>query len=137
MAADPRIASCCCGQLRVELYGEPGGVGVCHCRACQQRTGSAFALLVHFGGPYTVRGEVSEHVRRGDGGARFRFRFCPVCGSTVFHTEEDVESDGVSIAVGTLQEPLESKPEVSVYDCRRLPWVNLPQETKRFERDPP
>jgi hypothetical protein len=43
-------------------------------------------------------------VRAGDRGARFRFRFCPVCGTNVFHTEEGVE-DGVGVAVGAFAEP--------------------------------
>lgn len=30
-----RKASCCCGQLSIEVEGEPRGVGVCHCLACQ------------------------------------------------------------------------------------------------------
>ncbi|MDB5537376.1 MAG: hypothetical protein JWQ65_2251, partial [Devosia sp.] len=33
-----RTASCSCGQLSIEVEGEPGGVGVCHCLACQRRT---------------------------------------------------------------------------------------------------
>jgi hypothetical protein len=37
-----------CGQLRIELEGEPSFVGICHCLACQQRTGSVFAALASF-----------------------------------------------------------------------------------------
>jgi hypothetical protein len=37
-----RVASCSCGQLRAEVRGEPTGVSVCHCHACQRRTGSVF-----------------------------------------------------------------------------------------------
>lgn len=95
-----RTASCSCGQLRIEVRGEPLGVGVCHCLACQRRTGSVFAALAAFAAPYTVIGAASEHVRVGDQGARFTFRFCPVCGSTVFHTEEGQERSSVSVAVG-------------------------------------
>ena len=43
-----RTASCCCCQLRIEVQGEPRGVGVCHCFACQKRTGSVFAALATF-----------------------------------------------------------------------------------------
>ncbi|HLK23621.1 MAG TPA: GFA family protein, partial [Caulobacteraceae bacterium] len=83
-----RTASCACGQLSIELEGEPRGVGVCHCRACQRRTGSVFAALAAFAAPYKVTGRASEYVRTGDQGARFRFRFCPICGTNLFHTEE-------------------------------------------------
>ena len=73
-----RTASCCCGQLSIEVQGEVLGTGVCHCLSCQQRTGSVFAALAAFAAPYTVAGKATEFVRSGDQGAKFRFRFCPV-----------------------------------------------------------
>ncbi|HKE45419.1 MAG TPA: GFA family protein [Steroidobacteraceae bacterium] len=129
-----RTASCFCGQLSIEVEGEPR-VGVCHCLACQQRTGSVFATLASFKAPFKVVGTATEFVRAGDQGARFRFRFCPICGSTVFHTEEGHEGS-VSVAVGAFADPGFSPPRVSVYDSRRHPWVQLPPGTKTFEKDP-
>ena len=130
-----RKASCCCGQLSIEVDGEPRGVGVCHCLACQQRTGSVFAALAGFSAPFRVSGQATEYVRTGDQGAQFRFRFCPVCGSTVFHTEEGVEG-GVSVAVGAFADPNFPPPQVSVYDSRRHSWVELPAGVETFEKDP-
>jgi hypothetical protein len=37
-----REASCSCGQLRLVAHDEPVLVTMCHCFACQRRTGSAF-----------------------------------------------------------------------------------------------
>jgi len=130
-----RTASCTCGQLRVEVNGEPCGVGVCHCLACQRRTGSVFAALASFAAPFHVTGTATEYVRTGDQGSRFRFRFCPVCGTTVFHTEEGNE-ESVSVAAGAFADPLFPAPTVSVYDCRRHPWVVLPPGTTAFDKDP-
>ncbi len=130
-----RTASCCCGQLRIEVQGEPRGVGVCHCLACQQRTGSVFAALASFAAPYKVIGKATEYVRTGDQGARFRFRFCPVCGTSLFHTEEGYDGS-VSVAVGAFADPEFPAPTVSVYDCRRHPWVRLPPGTVAFDKDP-
>ncbi len=131
-----RTASCSCGQLRIQLEGDPLGVGVCHCLACQRRTGSVFAALAAFRTPYSVTGTASEYVRVGDQGARFRFRFCPVCGSNVFHTEEGNERS-VSVAVGAFADPAFAPPRVSVYDSRRHSWVQLPPGMQRFDKDPP
>jgi len=130
-----RTASCSCGQLRVEVVGEPR-VGVCHCLACQRRTGSVFAALARFRAPFRVFGTATEYLRVGDQGARFIFRFCPVCGTTVFHTEEG-DADSVSVAVGAFADPAFPAPQVSVYDSRRHPWVQLPPGTVQFEHDPP
>ena len=130
-----RIASCSCGQLRIQVEGDPRGVGLCHCLACQRRTGSVFAALASFAAPFEVFGDATEYVRVGDHGARFRFRFCPVCGTTVFHTEEG-RDDGASVAVGAFADPGFPAPEVSVYDSRRHSWVRLPPGMTAFETDP-
>ena len=131
-----RTASCSCGQLRIQVEGEPRGVGICHCLACQQRTGSVFATLASFSAPFKVFGTATEHVRVRDQGAKFTFRFCPVCGTTVFHTEEGQEQSSVGVAVGTFADPSFPAPQDSVYDCRRHPWVQLPPGIKSYEKDP-
>jgi hypothetical protein len=130
-----RTASCHCGQLQIQVHGEPRVVGICHCLACQQRTGSVFATLASFSEPFEVTGQATEYVRSGDQGAKFRFRFCPVCGTTVFHTEEG-KTGSVSVAVGAFADPAFPPPRYSIYDCRRHPWVRLPPGTRAFDKDP-
>jgi hypothetical protein len=132
-----RTASCCCGQLQIEVQGEPVEVGVCHCLACQRLTGGVFAALAVFAAPYRVSGAATEYVRTGDQGSRFRFRFCPVCGTTLFHTEEGRDDTSVSVAVGAFADPSFPPPQVSVYDSRRHPWVQLPAGTRTHDKDPP
>jgi hypothetical protein len=123
--------------LRIEVEGEPFGVGVCHCGQCQRRTGSVFAALAAFAPPYRVTGVATEYVRTGDQGARFRFRFCPICGTNVFHTEEGREARSVSVAVGAFADPSFPPPRTSVYDSRRHAWVTLPPGVHAFDKDPP
>jgi len=135
-ATTTRTAACGCGQLRIEVDGEPLGVGVCHCFACQQRTGSVFATLESFAAPYRVTGNATEYRRIGDQGASFVFRFCPVCGSNLFHTEDGV-CNRVSIAVGGFRDSMFPAPTVSVHDRRRHDWVRLPKAMIRFDGDPP
>ncbi len=132
-----KIATCACGQLSIEVKGEPRSIGICHCLACQRRTGSVFAALASFSPPYVVTGEATEYVRVGDHGARFRFRFCPVCGSNLFHTEEGFEDRSVSVAVGGFADPAFPPPRASVYDMRRHGWVQLPADVKLYAGDPP
>jgi len=131
----PRTASCSCGQLRIQLEGEPRGVGICHCFACQQRTGSVFAALASFSAPFKVFGTATEYVRVGDQGARFTFRFCPICGTTVFHSEDGYD-ESVSVAVGAFADRGFPAPQLSIYESRRHPWVQVPQGTQRFDKDP-
>jgi len=130
-----RTASCSCGQLRIQVEGEPRGVGICHCLACQQRTGSVFAALASFAAPFTAFGTATEYVRVGDQGARFIFRFCPICGTTVFHTV-DGRNESVSVAVGAFADPGFPAPRLSIYESRRHQWVQLPPGMITFDRDP-
>ncbi len=43
----------------------------------------------------------------------------------------------VSVAVGAFADPSVPPPRVSVYDCRRHPWVTLPPGVTVYEKDPP
>ena len=61
-----RDAACSCGQLRLTVEGDPVRISMCHCLACQRRTGSVFATLASFPAPFTVSGTATEYVRRGD-----------------------------------------------------------------------
>ena len=131
-----RTASCSCGQLRIEVEGKPRGVGLCHCLACQRRTGSVFATLARFAAPFLVAGTATQYVRVGDQGARLVFRFCPICGTTLFHTEEGNERS-VSVAVGAFADPTFPAPRISIYDSRRHPWVMLPPGMEVLDKDPP
>jgi Glutathione-dependent formaldehyde-activating enzyme len=64
-----RTAECACGQLRAEADGEPIRVSVCHCLACQRRTGSAFGAQARFARDRVrVSGEAREFVRFADPG---------------------------------------------------------------------
>ncbi len=54
-----RIATCSCGRLTATEAGEPARVSVCHCLACQRRTGSVFGAQVRFAGrQVSINGEV-------------------------------------------------------------------------------
>lgn len=115
-----RVASCHCGQFRVETTGEPMRVAICHCEDCQRRTGSAFNLgAVYEESQVSLRGEYSTYRRTGDLGLDIEFHFCPKCGSNVHWIY-----DGVNVvAVGCYADPEFPQPTVSLYAKRRHSWV--------------
>lgn len=122
----PRIASCSCGQLRAEVTAEPLRISVCHCLACQRRTGSVFAAQARFPrDAVSISGASSEFVRIGDEGTRATFRFCPTCGASVYYTLSGME-DVVAIPVGAFADPSFPAPTVSVYEERMHGWVHMP-----------
>src|ERR1700742_2801454 len=96
-----REASCSCGLLRVQVEGDPIRVSVCHCLACQRRTGSAFGFQARFPRESVeITGERTEYIRYADeDGEERRMYFCPTCGTTLFYTNAS-QSDRIAIAVG-------------------------------------
>lgn len=74
-----------------------------------------------------IRGASQQFVRVGDAGSRTRFGFCPTCGATVHFTTEGDE-EHIAIPIGAFAEPSFPAPEVSVYEERMHPWVQMPED---------
>lgn len=129
-----REATCHCGQLRLEVTGDPFAVSICNCLACQRRTGSAFRIQAGFkAGQVQVTGDFSDFARISDEADRKEhvFHFCPACGSQVFYTEPS-EPDLVVVSVGSFADPTFPPPTESGYDTRRHPWVHLPDSIQQL-----
>jgi hypothetical protein len=128
-----RIASCSCGELKATVVGEPIRVSVCHCLACQQRTGSVFGAQARFpAAAVTISGKSREYVRIGDSGGAAHFRFCPSCGATVFYTIAN-NTEHIAIPVGAFADPGFPAPVFSVYEERMHPWVSLPSSMEHMQ----
>jgi hypothetical protein len=128
-----REAACSCGQLRLTATGEPFATGICHCLACQRRTGTAFGMQAGYSaGQVQVSGRSKEYARTSDEADRrvHVFHFCPECGSTVFYTEPD-EPELVVVMTGAFADPSFPAPTESGYTARRHRWVELPEEIQR------
>jgi hypothetical protein len=126
-AMPERVASCSCGQLRLTVSGEPIRVSVCHCLACQRRTGSAFGYQARFyRSDVTITGPATAWSRTADDGeATYTFHFCPECGTTVHYGAAD-EPTEIAIAAGAFADPAFPAPQRSVWESRRHAWVTLP-----------
>lgn len=121
-----RVASCSCGQLTAQASAEPVRVSVCHCLACQRRTGSlsgAQARLVE--GRVAVNGRASEFLRVGDEASHARFGFCPDYGATVYCRVAEL-TGVVIIPTGAFTDRGVPAPAISVYAEQRRSWVGAP-----------
>ena len=121
-----REATCSCGQLRVVTQGEPIRVSMCHCLACQRRTGSAFGIQARFPNDRArIEGRTTDYVRISDAGEARTFSFCPDCGATVYYR---TELEFVAIPIGAFADPTFPQPWISIYESRRYLWLGLPEE---------
>jgi hypothetical protein len=132
-----REAACHCGQLRLEVSGDPFAVSICHCLACQRRTGSAFGMPAGFKADQVqVAGRFNDYSRISDEADRKEhvFHFCPECGSQVFYTEP-AEPDLIVVSIGSFADPSFPPPTESGYDSRRHAWIGLPDTIERYDPD--
>lgn len=121
-----RLASCSCGQLTARVVGEPVRISICHCLACQRRTGGPFSQQARFRrADVSFSGVSSEYTQAGDEGPGARFHFCPRCGATVYYEPLGLP-DYVSIPVGAFADPSFPAPTISVYEGRMHGWVVPP-----------
>ncbi len=128
-----RIAACSCGQLTATTTQEPVRVSVCHCLACQRRTGSVFGAQARFRREAVrIEGRSTAWVRTGDSGGRATFHFCPDCGATV-HYELAGHEEVVAIPVGAFADPGFAPPAFSVYESRKHAWVALAGDIEHLD----
>ena len=104
-----RTASCSCGKLTAQARGEPVRISVCHCLACQKRTGSVFGAQARFPeDAVTVSGPSKEYA----------------LATGMPFTLKRPSPTGPCAA---------PPPRVAVYEGRRHPWVALPPGIERLD----
>jgi Uncharacterized conserved protein len=105
---------CACGAVRYRTRGAPVRAGICHCRYCQLRSGSAFGISVYFAEDKVelLSGTLTDYAFQTESDRSFRQRFCPACGTSVFWSLE-VFPGLTGVAGGTFDPP------TFWYDVRR------------------
>jgi hypothetical protein len=128
-----RRAECSCGQLHLTAEGEPIRISMCHCLACQRRTGSVFGAQARFPRDKVhIEGRSTAYVRTGDSGSRATFHYCPACGATVYYLL-DQAPEAIAIPIGAFADPAFPAPRVSVYEARRHAWVAMPEGAEHYD----
>jgi hypothetical protein len=131
----PFTGGCLCGNIRYECSVEPIFMGNCHCRDCQQATGTAFAaaLLVPRAA-VTIAGTATYYEAPGDSGAMVRRGFCPNCGSRLFSKPSTPEFMG--IYAGSLDDPSCFQPGADFYTASAQPWDYMNPDLTKFPKMP-
>ena len=120
-----RKAECSCGQLSLTTQGEPIKVSVCHCHACQRRTGSTFGIQARFAeSKVTISGSRKQYTRISSDGNKVHCFFCPECGPTVLLKLEQAPEIMV-IPVGAFADHDLPEPTVSIYEAHKHSWVQF------------
>ena len=127
---------CACGAIRYRVAGKPAFATVCHCKFCQRRLASAFAVLASFPeqSVKVVQGQLAECEHRSDVSGRWlRMSFCPKCGTTVSHTAE-LRPGMRTIAAGTFDDPDWFTVDRHIWVQSKRPWVSIPPGVAVFQQ---
>ena len=136
MADTKREGGCGCGHVRYRIGGEPMMVHNCHCRLCQQQTGSTSVVNAFFESERItlLQGELTDHtVTAGSGGPQV-IRRCAQCGTALWSHYPRLGKLGTGLRVGTLDEPGAWRPDAVIFTESKMPWVALPDGIPAFEQ---
>lgn len=135
MTETVREGGCGCGAVRYRVAGEPMFTNNCHCRQCQQQTGSTSVVNAFFEAERIalLQGELLEHETvAGSGGPHVIVR-CKACGAALWSHYPGMDRHGAGIRVGTLDEPGSITPDAVIFVSEKMPWVTLPEGIPAFE----
>jgi hypothetical protein len=133
----PFTGGCACGAVRYEIAAEPVFQLHCHCRHCQQKSGTGHGSYLAFPSrdSVTLTGEAAHWDVAGDSGNVKTRSFCPTCGSPVYLTSANMP-DHFSIHAASLDDPARFKPQMALFAVSAPDWDPVDPTLTRFERMP-
>jgi hypothetical protein len=134
---DTISGGCACGAIRYEADADPIVMLNCHCRDCQQASGSGYAaIMVVPKGAVQLRGEPRYHRIVGNGGKYVERGFCPNCGSQVVAKLERMP-DVLGLQAGSLDDPARYKPAMDIFTKSAQPWDHMHPDTQKLSQGLP
>jgi len=109
----------------------------CHCRDCQQASGSAYAAIVVLPkSAVQIRGEPRYHRVVGQAGKAIERGFCPNCGSQVTVKLERLPNI-LGLQAGSLVDPSIYRPAMDVFTVSAQPWDHMDPTVQKHTHAPP
>jgi len=133
----PFTGGCACGAIRYECSAAPLLVWKCHCRTCQQATGSAFNMnvIVPAAALTFTKGEPKYYGFKGGSGVRLYRGFCPACGSPLAGKSEAFP-DFRGVSAASLDDPSGLESAADIWTASAQPWDYLDPQSPKYERQP-
>lgn len=121
---------CLCGAVRYQVINKFSSFFLCHCKQCQQLTGSAFAANI-ITDPDNIQWLVgNEKVSDYEHPSRdFSKAFCSDCGSALPFINKSGKS--LIIPAGSLASTGEI-PKANIFVNEQAPWLNAALAAKKF-----
>jgi hypothetical protein len=116
---------CFCGAIAYEAEVDPEKTSICHCRDCQQLTGTAFRVTVPASEEnYRItRGTPKVFIKTAASGARRAQAFCPECGSHLYATSTGEGPKVYGIRTGTARQRDQLVPRKQIWHGSKMGWL--------------
>ncbi len=134
----PLTGGCNCGAVRYALAAPPLAVVACHCTSCRRQSGATFSVnLVVLADSMSLTGQpASWNDPDTESGQPLAREFCGTCGSPI--RSVPASSPGVfAVKAGTLDHPDGFAPQMHIWACSRIDWVEVPAALPSFPKGPP
>jgi hypothetical protein len=128
----PLTGRCKCGQVQFRIDDAPIITHCCHCRTCQQTSGSAFCIntMIETDRVTILAGKPEPY----QGAGSHKAVQCPACQSTLWTHIADLGEAIALVGVGMLEQGERLPPEAHYFTRSRHPWVILPPGVPAFEQ---
>lgn len=125
---------CLCGSVRYVSRSNPLATVHCYCTDCRRIGGTGHAThTVIPEDVFQLVGKVTVYQRTADSGNQINRRFCPHCGSAVFHTREGLE-DKIVIRTSSMDDPEIAQPDRAIYVGSAISWDILDPDLPSFPK---
>lgn len=119
---DTFLGGCKCGLVRYSGMRADAPMFRCHCRDCQQLTGSGHSEMVPLiRESFEISDACKTYEMTGGSGRSTYSGFCPNCGSQLTRRSERME-DRIYVHAGSLDDPSKYAPEKSIYSDAAQCW---------------
>jgi len=131
-----REGGCGCGEARYCVTGEPIFVNNCHCRQCQQQTGSTSVVNAFYEAERIelLSGTLSENEFVAGSGGRHVIVRCNACHTALWSHYPRLGRQGMGLRAGTLDNPGSVTPDAVIWLQDKMPWVALPDGIPHFNQ---
>lgn len=129
--AEIHTARCLCGKITLEATGPAKYTEYCHCKWCQQVSGSAFLPLVVFAkeNVRVTSGTLSHYESSPD----CQRGFCAHCGSTMSFQS----STNFDIALGVMDKPEDFPVNQHIWVKSKISHVTIADDLPKYDEDAP
>jgi hypothetical protein len=128
---------CACGDVAIDISGEPIQTRQCWCRQCQRiAAGGPTHNAIFRAEDVTVDGALAEDRYLAASGNTLTKWFCPTCGSHVY-AQSSARPELKTVRLGLLDQPHGLRPQMAIWIEDAPDWAMIDPAMEQFPQQPP